>query len=115
MKQPASAFPYPSAAVQTQSFSSNLSTRSPTPSRLPRPIVTVFKTLIGAVKEFFYTDLIGSVPSGATSTYVGAFIPVLGALGVVSVMWLMQLKSYGPGLGGLTEEVDRQVPWIPRR
>ncbi|CAN0004145.1 unnamed protein product, partial [Hapterophycus canaliculatus] len=42
-------------------------------------------------------------------------IPVLGALGVVSMMWLLQLKSYGPGLGGLTEEVDRQVPWSPRR
>lgn len=77
--------------------------------------MTVFKTLIGAVKEFSYTDLIASVPAGAASTYVGASIPVLGALGVVSMMWLLQLKSYGPGLGGLTEEVDRQVPWVPRR
>ncbi|CAM9413238.1 unnamed protein product [Scytosiphon promiscuus] len=79
--------------------------------------VTVFKTLIGAVKEFSYSgDLLGRFPpGGAASTYVGAFIPVLGALGVVSMMWLLQLKSYGPGLGGLTEEVDRQVPWSPRR
>ncbi len=77
--------------------------------------MTVFKTLIGAVKEFTYTDLIGRAPPGAAATLVGASIPVLGALGVVSLMWLMKLKSYGPGLGGLTEEVDRQVPWIPRR
>lgn len=77
--------------------------------------MTVFKTLIGAVKEYSYTDLIARVTPGAASTYVGAFIPVLGALGVVSFMWLLQLESYGPGLGGLTEEVDRQVPWIPKR
>lgn len=107
--------PYHHAAVQTQSSSSQPANHSPTPLALPHQKVTVFKTLIGAVKEFSYTDLIGSVPSGAASTYVGAFIPVLGAMGVVSVMWALQLKSYGPGLGGLTEEVDRQVPWIPRR
>lgn len=77
--------------------------------------VTVFKTLIGAVKKFSYDDLLGRVPPGATSTYIGAVIPVLGAIGVVSLMWVLQLKSFGPGLGGLTEEVDRQVPWRPRR
>lgn len=77
--------------------------------------MTIFKTLIGAVKKFSYDNLISRVPAGAASTYIGAVIPVLGAIGVVSLMSLLRLKDYGPGLGGLTEEVDRQVPWRPRR
>lgn len=70
--------------------------------------------MIAAVKRASYVDLIGLVPPSA-SAYAMAFIPVLGAVGVVTVMSLMRLKSYGPGLGGLTEEVDKQVPWDPRR
>ena len=76
--------------------------------------MTAFKILIGLVKEKSYDDLMGWVPAEAAKYAVGG-IPVLGALGVVALMWILRLKSYGPGLGGLTEEVDKEVPWNPKR
>lgn len=74
----------------------------------------MFKLLIGAVKGLTYVDLIERF-SANSSAIVGAFIPVMGAIAVVSLMRILRLKSYGPGLGGLTEEVDKQVPWSPTR
>lgn len=76
--------------------------------------VTIFKLLIGLVKDITYGNIVGRFPASASGT-VSAFVPVIGALAVVSIMKLLRLKSYGPGLGGLTEEVDKQVPWIPKR
>ncbi|CAM9963472.1 unnamed protein product, partial [Laminaria digitata] len=76
--------------------------------------VTVFKTMIGAAKQLSYGDLMGRVPAG-TDVYAVALIPVLGAVGVVGIMRALKLNSYGPGLGGLTEEVDKQVPWDAKR
>lgn len=70
--------------------------------------------MIGAVKQLSYGDLIGRVPAG-TAVYAVALIPVLGAVGVVGIMRALKLNSYGPGLGGLTEEVDKQMPWDAKR
>ncbi|CAM9628509.1 unnamed protein product [Choristocarpus tenellus] len=76
--------------------------------------VTVFKTMIGSVKRYSYGDLVGIFPV-KFAPLVAALVPVLGGAGVVLLKHLMALKSFGPGLSGLTEEVDRQTPWNPAR
>ena len=56
-----------------------------------------------------YGDLMGRVPAEAAKYAVGG-IPVLGSLGLVALMRILRLKSYGPGLGSLGEEIDKEVP-----
>lgn len=81
---------------------------------VPSPTVTLFKLLIELVKHLtFEAASVRLAP--ATYKIAAGFIPIIGALAVVSIMKVLKLDSYGPGLGGLTEEVDKQLPWKPRR
>lgn len=79
-----------------------------------RNAVTLFKLAISLVKAMTFGGLVSRFPERVTA-FVAGSVPLLGAIAVVSVMKLLRLESYGPGLGGLTKEVEKQVPWSPRR
>jgi hypothetical protein len=76
--------------------------------------VTFFKLAIGLLKKNLYGDFVGAFPIGASQLVV-LLIPLLGALGVVLVKNVVPKRDFGPGIGGLIEEVDRQVPFDIRR
>lgn len=76
--------------------------------------MTLFKLSINVVKAVTFGGLVSQFPERVTALVAGS-VPLLGATAVVAVMKLLRLESYGPGLGGLTKEVEKQVPWSPRR
>jgi H+/Cl- antiporter ClcA len=76
--------------------------------------VTLFKLAIGLLKKHLYGDFVGIFPINISQLVV-LLIPLLGALGVVLVKNLVPKRDFGPGIGGLIEEVDRQVPFDIRR
>jgi hypothetical protein len=76
--------------------------------------VTLFKLAIGLLKKNLYGDFVGFFPINVSQLVV-LLIPLLGALGVVLVKNMVPKRDFGPGIGGLIEEVDRQVPFDIRR
>eukprot|EP00611_Tribonema_gayanum_P011721 TRINITY_DN2207_c0_g1_i2.p1 TRINITY_DN2207_c0_g1~~TRINITY_DN2207_c0_g1_i2.p1 ORF type:complete len:845 (+),score=244.22 TRINITY_DN2207_c0_g1_i2:159-2537(+) len=76
--------------------------------------VTLFKLATGLVKNFLYGDFVGRFPM-MYSQLVVALIPILGGIAVVAIRSLLPKRDFGPGLGGLIEEVDNGTPVKPGR
>ncbi|KAG5186717.1 chloride channel, partial [Tribonema minus] len=76
--------------------------------------VTLFKLAIGLVKKYLYGDFVGNFPI-EYSQLVVALIPILGAIGVVAARACTPKQDFGPGLGGLIEEVDNGTAANPLR
>lgn len=74
--------------------------------------VTLFKLAIGLVKGYLYGDFIGLFPISMNLGIV-ALVPLLGGLVVTIIQYFN--RDFGPGIGGLIEEVDNGSSFSPRR